>query len=213
LARVDLHVHSSASFDCKVPPHLVAERLRSYGISPVLLTDHDTMEGVEELRRSGDTETIGGEEILTQEGELIGLFLEHPVAQGLTPEETVERIKSQGGLVYLQHPLERRRRSLRLAAIERLRDQIDIVEIFNGRSDEEANRGAEDLCDALGAIPGAGSDAHTLEEIGKVYVELEDFSGAVDFLEKLEKARIVLSPHKWRMRLVQRAGGILARIR
>ena len=53
----------------------MAERLRSYGISPVLLTDHDTMEGVEELRRSGDTETIGGEEILTQEGELIGLFL------------------------------------------------------------------------------------------------------------------------------------------
>jgi predicted metal-dependent phosphoesterase TrpH len=213
LARVDLHVHSSASFDCKVPPHLVAERLRSYGISPVLLTDHDTMEGVQELRRGGDVETIGGQEILTQEGELIGLFLEQPVEQGLTPEQTVERIKSQGGLVYLQHPLEGRRRSLKLGAIERLREDIDIVEVFNGRSDEEANRRAEDLCDALGAMPGAGSDAHTLEEIGKVYVELEDFSGPVDFLKKLEAARVVVGPRRWRARLVQRAGGILARIR
>jgi predicted metal-dependent phosphoesterase TrpH len=213
LARVDLHVHSSASFDCKVPPQLVAERLRSYGISPVLLTDHDTMDGLRELRRAGDTEIIGGQEILTQEGEIIGLFLEQPLKSGLTPEETVEGIRSQGGLVYLQHPLEGRRRSLTLGAIERLRDGIDIVEVFNGRSGEEANRGAEDLCYALGAVPGAGSDAHTLEEIGKVYVELEDFVGPVDFLEKLEAARIVVGPHKWRTRLFQRAGGILARIR
>jgi predicted metal-dependent phosphoesterase TrpH len=213
LARVDLHVHSSASFDCKVSPHLVAERLRSYGISPVLLTDHDTMEGVQELRRSGDAETIGGQEILTQEGEIIGLFLEHPVAQGLTPEETIERIRVQGGLVYLQHPLEARRRSLTVGAVERLRHHIDIVEVFNGRSHEESNRAAEDLCDALGAVPGAGSDAHSLEEIGKVYVELEDFSGPLDFLQKLEAARIVVGPPGWRTRLVQRAGGILARIR
>jgi predicted metal-dependent phosphoesterase TrpH len=208
-----MHVHSSASFDCKVPPRLVAERLRSYGISPVLLTDHDTMGGVRELRRAGDAEIIGGQEILTREGELIGLFLEALVEQGLTPEETVERIKSQGGLVYLQHPLDVRRRALTLAAIERVRDHIDIVEVFNGRSGEEANRGAEDLCYALGAVPGAGSDAHTLEEIGNVYVELEDFAGPVDFLEKLEAARIVVGPHKWRTRLFQRAGSILARIR
>jgi predicted metal-dependent phosphoesterase TrpH len=213
LARVDLHVHSSASFDCKVPPHLVAERLRSYGISPVLLTDHDTMNGVRELRRAGEAEVIGGQEIMTQEGELIGLFLEQPVEQGLTPEETVELIKSQGALVYLQHPLDGHRRSLTLAAIERLRHDIDIVEIFNGRSGHESNRGAEDLCYALGAVAGAGSDAHALEEIGKVYVELEDFVGPVDFLEKLEAARIVVGPHKWRTRLFQRAGGILARIR
>ena len=62
-------------------------------------------------------------------------------------------------------------------------------------------------------MPGAGSDAHSLEEIGKVYVELEDFSGPLDFLQKLEAARIVVGPPGWRTRLVQRAGGILARIR
>jgi len=75
--------------------------------------------------------------------------------------------------------------------IEAIADLVDIVEVFNGRSEEEANRRAEDLCDILGAVPGAGSDAHSLREIGSAYVEMEDFEGAQDFLAKLRGAKIV----------------------
>jgi PHP-associated len=70
-------------------------------------------------------------------------------------------------------------------------DLIDIVEVFNGRSDSDANRRASDLRDTLGAAPGAGSDGHTVREIGSVYVQMEDFEGAPDFLAKLRQAAIV----------------------
>ena len=196
MIRADLHLHSSASFDCDSDPQRVAARCHLLGLTPVFLTDHDTISGALQLRADGRWRAVVGEEIMTTEGELIGLFLERAVPSGLTPRNTVLEIKAQGGLVYLEHPYDPFRRHLSEAAIETLADMIDIVEVFNGRSEEEANRRAEDLCAILGAAAGAGSDAHSIREIGSVYVEMEDFEGAQDFLTKLREAKIVKRRHK-----------------
>ena len=128
---------------------------------------------------------------MTTEGELIGLFLERPLQSGRTAKETALEIRAQGGLVYLEHPYDSFRRHLSEPGIETVAGLVDIVEVFNGRSEEEANRRAQDLCDILGAAPGAGSDAHSLKEIGSVYVEMEDFEDAQDFLGKLRSGKIV----------------------
>jgi predicted metal-dependent phosphoesterase TrpH len=189
LVRVDLHVHSSASFDCPVDPVQVAARCRRLGLSPLFLTDHDTVAGA--LRLSASERVVVGEEVTTTAGELIGLFLKEEVPAGLTPKEAAVRIKSQGGLIYVEHPYDPFRRHLSEDAIETLSDLIDIVEVFNGRSDDKTNRLAEDLCGALGAAPGAGSDSHSTKELGLVYVEMEDFEGAEDFLVKLRGGKIV----------------------
>jgi predicted metal-dependent phosphoesterase TrpH len=204
VVRVDLHVHSSASADCAVDPGQVAARCRSLGLSPVFLTDHDTIEGAVLLRGRDPGGVVVGQEVTTADGELIGLFLERAVPAGLPADETVERIRAQGGLVYLQHPYDRRRRALREVAIERLAGRIDIVEVHNGRSGEEANRRAGDLCAILGAAPGAGSDAHTVPEIGSTHVEMADFDGAGDFLAKLRLARVVIHARPWRLRVTAR---------
>jgi len=196
--RVDLHLHSSASFDCRVPPLEVVRRCRQFGLSPIFLTDHEGIDGAESLVEAGETAIIG-QEILTTEGELIGLFLKEPVPSRLSPEETVDAIKKQGGLVYLEHPYDTARRNLREEAIERIARQIDIVEVFNGRSQPEVNRRAEDLRSTLGVAAGAGSDAHTRREIGSVYVEMEAFDGAHDFLAKLRNGNVVTRGKRWRM--------------
>jgi len=127
---------------------------------------------------------------MTTEGELIGLFLTEAIPQGLSAKEAAARIKAQGGLVYLEHPYDEHRRHLSEQAIEALADAIDIVEVWNGRSDSQVNQKAMDLCELLGAAAGAGSDAHTLNEIGSVQVELEPFDGAQDFLAKLRRGKI-----------------------
>jgi PHP domain-containing protein len=66
---------------------------------------------------------------------------------------------------------------------------------------------AEDACASIGAVPGAGSDAHSLRELGRVYVEMDDFEGPEDFLAGLEEGRIVRDPPRWRMRLEGLATG------
>jgi predicted metal-dependent phosphoesterase TrpH len=191
LIRVDLHVHSSASFDSRSEPELVADRSWRLGLDPVFLTDHDTTLAAVRLQVVSRRRVVVGEEITTTEGELIGLFLQHRIAPGLTARQTALEIKDQGGLVYLEHPYDPFRRHLREEAIEDLADLIDIVEVFNARSDEKTNHRAEELREILGAAPGAGSDAHTLKELGSVYMEMENFDGAQDFLANLRNARIV----------------------
>jgi len=181
-----------------VPPLEVARRCSQLGLSPIFLTDHDGVDGARSLVEAGKA-AIVGEEILTTEGELIGLFLKDLVPAGLSPEETVAAIKDQGGLVYLEHPYDTGRRHLREGAIERIADQVDIVEVFNGRSQAEVNRRAEDLRSTLGVAAGAGSDAHTLREIGSVYLEMEAFDGVQDFLAKLRSGKLVTLGSRWRM--------------
>lgn len=206
MPRVDLHVHSSASFDCKTPPDEVARRCRALGLDPVVLTDHDSIDGAIELRRNG-IRVIVGQEITSEDGELIGLFIERAIPAGLSAEAAVAEIKAQGGLVYVEHPYDARRRPLRDEAIERIADLIDIVEIWNGRAKPADNRRAEDLRATLGAAPGAGSDAHRADDIGRAYVELAPFTGPQDFLANLRTARVVVEPN----RLMLRAKAILGR--
>jgi predicted metal-dependent phosphoesterase TrpH len=169
------------------------------GLDPIFVTDHDTIEGALRIRQDQPRRVVVGQEIATTEGELIGLFLERPIPARLAPEAAVAEIRAQGGLVYLEHPYDPFRQHLSEETIERLAPAIDIVEVFNGRSPQEANRKAADLCTMLEAAPGAGSDAHTLGEIGSVYIEMEDFGGAQDFRDKLSEARIVVGPNRLKL--------------
>lgn len=201
MIRVDLHLHTSASFDCDVPAEQVMHHGRRLGISPLALTDHDTLQAALEIQNRHPGRVIVGQEVATRRGELIGLFLNKQIPKNLEPDDAVREIKQQGGLVYLEHPYDTRRRCLDEESVEELADQIDIVEVFNGRSTEDANRKAADLCAILGATPGAGSDAHSVGEIGSVYIEMEPFSTAGDFLAKLGRGAIVRRPNRLWMRL------------
>lgn len=200
MLRVDLHLHSSASFDCRFSPEAMAAAALRLGLSPIFLTDHDTIDGARHLAAVQPAPVVTGQEVTTADGEVIGLFLEEAIPSGLPSPETAARIHSQGGLVYLEHPYDLGRRCLSEAAIEQIADDIDIVEVFNGRSPAEANRRAQDLCDALGAAAGAGSDAHQPGELGSAYVELAEFDGARDFLDKLRAGRVVTRRPRWRLR-------------
>ena len=198
--RIDLHMHSSASSDCVVPPERMAEAARRLGFSPVVLTDHDSIAGALRLRQAG-VPVIIGQEVTTTEGELIGLFLKETVPRDLAATESVRAIKEQGGLVYLQHPYDRYRKHLGEDTVERIAGDIDIVEVFNARCDDEANQLARDLRKALGAAAGAGSDAHRVEDVGAVYVEMESFDDAESFLRSLREARIVERPARLALRV------------
>ena len=202
---MDLHLHSSASFDCRVPPLEVARRCGQVGLSPIFLTDHEGIGGAQSLIEAGQPAVIG-QEILTTEGEIIGLFLKDAVPSRLSPEETIDTVKKQGGLVYLEHPYDTGRRNLREEAIERIARHIDIVEVVNGRSRPDVNRLADDLRKTLGVPAGAGSDAHTVGEIGSVYIEMEAFDGPQDFLAKLRHGRIVFGARPWIMAAKQLLG-------
>jgi len=134
-----------------------------------------------------------GEEVKTSEGEIIGLFIHATISPGGRPEEVCDRIHATGGLTYACHPFDRRRSAFRPERLVELAPRLDIIETHNSWSPREANRAAADLCRELGRVAAAGSDAHAAHELGRCWMEMEEYCGVADFLEKLRGARHVLN--------------------
>jgi predicted metal-dependent phosphoesterase TrpH len=194
--RIDLHCHTEASPDSITPLEFIPARCAERGIQVQAITDHECIWGAQKLQNlveqdpDIDLTVIVGEEISTSQGELVGLFLKEAVPAGLTPLATVEAIQQQGGLVLLPHgfdPLRLPR--LQDSAREALVESIDIVETFNARiSRPHWNRVAARWSQTHGLLKSAGTDAHTLADIGSAWVEVpkRPIQGPDDLLKALE---------------------------
>lgn len=190
--RVDMHIHTSGSFDCLSPPEAVLRIARSRGIDRICVTDHNEIDAARRLRDSHPDRVIVGEEVKTAERvDVIGLFIEERIPKGTPARETCERIRAQGGLVYMPHPFARGKGGGGRILME-IGDLIHIVEGFNARlHDPVLNERAMMWAKNADLPVGAGSDAHTLREVGRAYVDMPSFEMTPDsFLEAVAAGRI-----------------------
>jgi hypothetical protein len=192
MLRCDLHVHTFYSHDSLLKPEpLVAACLRQ-GINCVAITDHNEIDGARLVRRLAPFLVIVGEEIKSTEGEITGLFLKQRIPPNLTPEETIRRIRAQGGLVSIPHPFDPAVPvRLRRAALLRVLPWVDILEGWNSRTlFRGADRRAREFAARHGIAVGAGSDAHNRFEIGRAYVEMQPFRTKTQFLRSLAQGTL-----------------------
>ncbi|MEM3422759.1 MAG: PHP domain-containing protein [Candidatus Bilamarchaeaceae archaeon] len=165
--KIDFHVHTNTSYDSIIKPEDLIKKSKATGVIPVI-TDHDSIEGWKKMERGS---FIPGIEIRTKEGDLIGIFINESIPRKIAIEEAIDRIKEQGGLVYLPHMYD----STRSGCGAAYANLADIIEVFNARCDERCNRMADDTAKKLNKVRAAGSDSHFLFEFGNTYVETEDF--------------------------------------
>ena len=121
--------------DCDTPLEKIISRCLELGINCVAIADHGTAEGALKMQKMAPFTVIVAEEILTPHGEIMGMFLKETIPSGLPVEETIARIRAQGGLVNIPHPFETiRHSSLNSNVIEEIAGQIDLMEVLNSRS-------------------------------------------------------------------------------
>lgn len=190
--KVDLHVHSYYSRDSLASPQTLVEWMTRRGLDALAITDHNEIQGALEAIALAPGKIIIGEEILTSQGEIIGLFLQEYVPPHLSPAETVARIHRQGGLVYIPHPTDSIRRStLRRQALLTILPEIDALEGYNARAlCDRVNRASMHLAQTYNLPMGAGSDAHRARDVGLAYVEMPPFHDAASFLEALSQGQL-----------------------
>lgn len=188
--RVELHAHTHASPDCRLSPQTLIRVLLEREIDALAVTDHNSMDGAFELADVAPFPVILGEEIKSTEGDIIGLFLTEPVPCDLSPIETARAIKEQHGLVLVPHAFDRLRRSaLGRAAVESIVGDIDILEVFNGRTIwPPDNAAAGGVADRHGLARSVGSDSHLATEVGRSWQRMHPWSGPDDFLASLREA-------------------------
>jgi predicted metal-dependent phosphoesterase TrpH len=206
-----MHMHTMWSGDATTTVDELAGAVVESGIDVLCITDHSTTNGAFELQASGELgcRIVVGEELRTGVGEIIGLFLTERLPYGLKPRETAERIRGQGGLVYIPHPFDPMRHCLQEPVLLDLLDAglVDAVEGLNAKTSlATLNQRAVAVATEHGLAVGAGSDAHEPSAIGAAYVELPDFTDASSFLSSLVHGRVVGhhydAPRRWRSRIV-----------
>jgi predicted metal-dependent phosphoesterase TrpH len=178
--------------DCQTPLEKIIERCKKLGINCIAIADHGTAEGGLEMQKIAPFKVIVAEEILTTEGEIMGMFLKETIPSGITPQEAVKRIREQGGVVNIPHPFETIRGSaLKDKIIDEIAGDIDLMEVLNSRSPFPANSNkARDFAEKHNIPGGAGSDAHSVYEIGNAYIEIPDFNNKDEFLNAVALGKI-----------------------
>jgi predicted metal-dependent phosphoesterase TrpH len=190
MIKVDFHCHTKYSPDSDTEPADIAKRCKEKGIDKIAITDHDSIEGALALKKIAPNLVIVGQEINAKGGEIIGLFLKKEIPAHLTPKETVNRIRGQGGLVYVPHPFDHFRAGLGQKGLDEIEKDIDIVEVFNGKTLIPAfNKKAYEYAKKKKKVMAAGSDSHQLETIGMTFNRIENFKNPKELLENLRKGK------------------------
>lgn len=192
MLKADLHIHTEYSIDCMTPLESVISRCLEVGLDCIAISDHGTTEGAMKLKSMAPFYVIVAEEILTPDGEIMGMFLKETIPSGLPIEEAISRIREQDALVCIPHPFSTiARHGLGARMMEKLVEHLDIVEVFNARNLLPSNSVKAQLFAEKYNLPqSAGSDAHTVPEIGNAYIQMPEFNGKDDFLEALKKGTI-----------------------
>jgi predicted metal-dependent phosphoesterase TrpH len=192
LIAVELHCHTYHSKDSLMLPARMLEICRRKGLDRIAITDHNTIDGALEAQSLAPERVIVGEEIMTERGELLGYFLNETIPPGLSPQETIERLRDQGAVISVSHPFDSvRKGSWEEPDLREILPFVDAIETFNARVwSRGANERAQALADEIG-IPGTvGSDAHAYLELGRAYLRMTEFEGPAEMRAALHTAEV-----------------------
>jgi predicted metal-dependent phosphoesterase TrpH len=193
LLKADLHIHTEYSMDCNTSLEKIIKCCLEREINCIAVADHGTIEGALKMKKQAPFTVIVAEEILTPYGEIMGVFLEESIPNGLSVEQTISQVKAQGGLICIPHAFDSFRPSaLGGKVVTEVVEQIDVMEVFNSRSPLlRSSAKAQSFAQKYGIAQSAGSDAHTPSEIGNAFVEMPEFNGREDFLQALAKGKVI----------------------
>ena len=181
-------------------PAAVYDRCKQRGMSIVTLTDHNSIDGAEALRKHRDF--FLSEEVTVR---MPSGTVAHLGVYGITERDHAEIQRRRSDLIALLMYLTERKLFFSVnhvfSGLTGHRDEEDFtwfasyvpgLEVRNGLMWVEANRAAERLARNLRKIPIAGSDSHTLAGAGRTYTQIPRARTVEEYLTGLRAGRGVV---------------------
>jgi predicted metal-dependent phosphoesterase TrpH len=184
--------------ECYNPPDALYEKLKRQGLDLVTVTDHDSIEAAESLRRHADF--FLSEEVTCRapSGNEV-----HVGVYDITESQHIEIQRRRADLPRLVAYLEEQRVFFSVNHIfsaltgRRAADDFDwfeacfpAVEVLNGHLLPGNNHLAARLASYARRIAVGGSDAHALGSAGSVWTEVRGARNKAEFLEGLREGRV-----------------------
>lgn len=205
--RCDLHVHTIHSGMCTVPlfnricresyndPHEVYRLLKQRGMDLVTVTDHDSIDAVEPLRRYPDF--FLSEEVTCRTSRGTEL---HVGVYDITEKNHVELARRRNDfpsflaycdeqrlLFSVNHVFSGLTGRRTTEDFEEFALRFPAVETRNGAMLEQANRKAQEFAQATRKAIVGGSDAHTLAGLGKTFTEVPGAKTLREYMSGLRR--------------------------
>ena len=179
MLRVEFHCHTNFSKDSLTRPRDLVDTCRRKRIDRVVVTDHNTVAGARAAHALDPELVIVGEEIMTTRGEILAAFVREEIPMGLSPQETIRRLKDQGAFISVSHPFDRwRSGGWQKDDLIEILPQVDAIEVYNSRCmNPRFNREAREFAEKHDVAGTVGSDAHVTFELGRSLMTLEPFEG------------------------------------
>lgn len=189
-----IHLHTTWSHDSNIEPRDLVDRAVAEGIDCVAITDHNEIDGAidaAKYAREHDrpVRVIIGEEVCTNEGHILGLFLRERIVPHRPAADVIDEIHAQGGLAFAAHPFVTLCDSSVGRAIYDLADRIDAIEILNAQNPLWwQDRRAERFARAHEIPMFVGCDTHIRGRLAPAWQEMAEFDGPTQFLAALRRA-------------------------
>lgn len=207
--RCDLHVHTVHSGMCTVPmlsrvclesynePHALYAAAKSRGMDLVTVTDHDSIDAVEELRRYPDF--FLSEEVTCHMPSGTEM---HAGVYGITERDHIELQRRRDDVESLLAYAVEQRLFVTVNHVyssltgKRTDDDFEIfarefhgVEVINGQMLKISNQMAAQFAKRFGKTCVGGSDSHSMGGVGKTWTDVPNATNIKDFLAGLRRGQ------------------------
>ncbi len=175
---IDLHVHTSPASPCSsATAEEVIQEAKRIGLDGICLTDHNHVwdpDEVADLRRKHNFLILRGNEITTDQGDMVVFGLEKEIKGIVKLKDLRKDVSKAKGFMIVAHPF----RGFLTFGIGKLgltpekameRDLfkfVDAVEVMNSKVTKRENSFAAEVAEGLHLPTTGGSDAHEVSEVG-----------------------------------------------
>ncbi len=190
--RIEFHCHTIFSKDSLTRPEQLVRAARKKGLERVIVTDHNNIGGAGRAQQIDPQLIIVGEEIMTTRGEILAAFVSEEIPAGLTPQETIRRLRAQGAFISVSHPFDVMRSGhWEPQDLLEILPLVDAIETFNSRCMNPVyNVQAQEFARKHGVAGTVGSDAHTAMELGRATLTVENFADADGLRRVVAQAQV-----------------------
>ena len=194
MINAEFHCHTCHSKDSQVQIQGLLTTCQHKSLQRVVVTDHNSIQGALEAYAIEPHRFILGEEIMTLQGELLGIFVKETIPAGLPAIKTIEILREQGAFISVSHPFDAFREGhWEPADLLSIVSSVDAIEVFNSRCLlPQFNTRAKIFAQQQNILATVGSDAHSLSELGTATLTLPDFNDAASLTKALSSAKFQL---------------------
>ena len=209
---IDLHVHTSDASPCSsAPVDAIIEEAKRIGLDGICLTDHNyswDRELVEDLQQRHGFLVLRGNEITTDQGDMLVFGLHKDIKGIIKLEQLRAEVSKVDGFMIAAHPFRgfltfgigQLGLTPEKAMARPLFGFVDAVEVLNSKSTVKENDFAAKVALGLNLPATGGSDAHEVSEVGifatRFRQVIKDERGLVEALKTSDPSPIAFRKEK-----------------